>query len=38
MASIENTHDPGTFSEAIQDAKWCKPMDAELRALKDSKT
>jgi len=38
MASIENTHDPSTFSEAIQDAKWCKAMDVELRALEGNKT
>jgi len=38
MASIENTNDPSTFSESIQDTKWCKAMDTELRALEENKT
>ena len=38
LASIENTHDPATFSEAVQEAKWCEAMNSELRALEDNGT
>jgi len=38
MASIENTHDPSSFSEAVQQAKWCAAMDAKLWALEENKT
>jgi len=38
MASIKNTNDLVTFSEAIKDSKWCKAMDSELRALEENQT
>ena len=38
MASIDNSHDPATFSKAVQDSKWCQAMDNELKALEENKT
>ena len=38
LASIENTSDPVTFFQVVQDPKWCQAMDAELRALEDNGT
>jgi len=38
LASINNTSDPVTFLETIQEPKWCEATDAELRALEDNGT
>jgi len=38
LASLDNNCDPITFSEALKDVKWCKAMDAELRALEKNGT
>jgi len=32
LATLDTPCDPVTFSEAVKDVKWCKAMDAELRA------
>jgi len=38
MASVDGTHDPVIYSEAVKDPRWCDAMNLELRALEENDT
>ena len=38
VASLDGTHDPLTFEEAVTDPEWCHAMNIELQALERNAT
>ena len=38
MTSMDGTHDPVFYFEAIKDTRWCDAMNLELRALDENDT